>query len=69
MGDSLKRLAVFPRKIDFRRWQDGQVIGRTALAPELERDYGAPYMVCHRAHLLEVLKDRAEELGAQVSSR
>lgn len=69
--DELKASAVEPGNIWFRRWQSGEPIGVTHLVPQFRQSFGAPYWVVHRAHLHQVLVDRAIELGAaiEVNSR
>lgn len=84
MTDALRRLAVKPERINFRRYANGAVIGKTELL-EFERDFGAPYYVScddsvdrvftdtilkvvHRAHLLDALLGQALAVGADVST-
>lgn len=50
-----------------RRWQNGQVIGRTRLDPEFKREFDAPYWVIHRAHLQEAMHALAVDLGVTVN--
>ena len=47
----LRRVAVAPRAIEMRRFDDGRVIMRTPLGEDCERAYGVPYYTVHRAHL------------------
>ncbi|TLD15423.1 uncharacterized protein PgNI_02143 [Pyricularia grisea] len=60
-----EKLFVEPSCINFRRWQDGNLIGYTDL-DEFDSSFGAPYCVAHRAHLHEALHARALELGVKV---
>ncbi|ROV90991.1 hypothetical protein VSDG_07660 [Cytospora chrysosperma] len=62
----LAKNAVQPEYINFRRWQNGEIIGVTDLSPEFSAQYGAPYYVVHRAHLHTALYERALELGINV---
>ncbi|KAF2140958.1 uncharacterized protein K452DRAFT_359381 [Aplosporella prunicola CBS 121167] len=54
---------VEPKAINFRRWENGAVIGHTQLIPDCRTAFGAPYYVVHRAHYQQALYDRALELG------
>lgn len=52
-----------PHSINFRRWEDGTIIGLTDLGPQFEEQYDSPYFVVHRAHFHDALHKRALELG------
>lgn len=56
---------VQPAKMNFRRWEDGTLIGVTDTSPEFTERYGAPYFVVHRAHLHHALYEQASALGVQ----
>lgn len=60
--------AIEPRGKNFRRWQNGDVIGHTRLIPDFRRDFGAPYYVAHRAHFHSALYKRALDLGVEVKT-
>ena len=62
----LDEFAVQPSCINFRRWENGAVIGHTNLVPSFLESFGAPYVVAHRAHLHAALSTRAAELGVRV---
>lgn len=62
----LAQYAVQPDSINFRRWQNGALIGITDLSPEFSSQYGAPYYVVHRAHLHAALYTRAIELDVNM---
>ncbi|KAK1763153.1 hypothetical protein QBC33DRAFT_459986 [Phialemonium atrogriseum] len=64
--EHLDELAVKPNCINFRRWENGAVIGHTKLEPDFQQNYGAPYYVAHRAHLHRALSERAASLGVAV---
>ncbi|KAJ4310729.1 hypothetical protein N0V94_008303 [Neodidymelliopsis sp. IMI 364377] len=64
--EHLQRYAVQPEGINFRRWETGNVIGRTAFGQNFQDDFGVPYYVVHRAHFHEALYQRAMELGVSV---
>lgn len=55
--------AAKPESINFRRWENGKVIGHTALGEQFQADFDIPYLVVHRAHFHEALVQRALELG------
>lgn len=67
LGLRLDSVAVRPEAIELRRWDDGQVLGRTVLGRECEELYGAPYYSVHRADLhralLALLPDGLLRLG------
>lgn len=54
---SLRQVAMHPRRIEMRRWDDGALLRSMDLAacPEL---FGAPYYTVHRADLHRVLVER-----------
>lgn len=64
VGDGLNRVAVRPEARIARRWADGSVIFETELGAEVERRYGAPYWVVHRADLHAVLMSAATDAAA-----
>lgn len=57
---------VQPGKMNFRRWQNGALIGVTDTSPDFALQYGAPYYVVHRAHLHTALYERAAVLGVKM---
>lgn len=63
---ALKKKSVEPKSLLWKRWQDGEIIGHTRYQPDFHRRFGAPYYVTHRAHLHEVLHEKAVELGIPV---
>lgn len=56
LGERLARDAVEPEGIVFRRWQTGELVGRTDWT-DMRRLYGAPYYHVHRADLHTMLMD------------
>lgn len=62
----LEESAVQPKSINFRRWQDGSVIGHTDLGDEFKALYEEPYQVVHRAHFHDALHKRAIDLGVRL---
>lgn len=59
------KYAVQPAKMNFRRWEDGALIGVTDTSPEFTAQYGAPYFVVHRAHLHNAMYEQAVALGVK----
>jgi salicylate hydroxylase len=55
-----------PDSILWRRWEDGHVIGNARCNPQSEENFGSPHYVLHRAHLHELLYQKAIELGVVV---
>ena len=66
LGPLLEQRVVTPQSINFRRWKNGSIIGRTGLVPDCQEKFGAPHYVVHRAHFHDVLYQRALQLGAEV---
>lgn len=57
---------VQPSRMNFRRWQNGALIGVTDTSePAFSTQYGAPYYVVHRAHLHGALYEQAVRLGVR----
>lgn len=52
--------------MNFRRWEDGTLIGVTDTSPKFTAQYGAPYFVVHRAHLHNALYEQALALGVEI---
>lgn len=61
----LEKYAVRPSRMNFRRWENGALIGVTETSPEFSSQYEAPYYVVHRAHLHNALYQEAASLGVQ----
>jgi len=57
---------MMPRSILWRRWENGQVIGNARVNPQSEEWFGSPHYVTHRAHLHEILHQKAVELGVAI---
>lgn len=51
----LRAVAVRPAAIEMRRWDDNQLLARTALGAQCEELFGAPYYTMHRADLHSAL--------------
>lgn len=65
--DRLKAQAVRLEGANVRRYSDNEVINSTSFA-SLEKEFGAPTYVVHRADLHQALLDRALELGATLQT-
>ncbi|KAH7097994.1 FAD/NAD(P)-binding domain-containing protein [Auriculariales sp. MPI-PUGE-AT-0066] len=61
LADRLKADAVEPMGIMFRRYNDGELVGRTDWR-NMEKLYGSPYYHVHRADLHKMLSDVALSL-------
>ncbi|KAG8931268.1 hypothetical protein FRC02_002990 [Tulasnella sp. 418] len=73
LGETLKKIAVLPEGIEFRRWQNGEKLGYTTWGSRMVDDYGAPYYHIHRADFHKLLYDLASphiklRLGSRVVS-
>lgn len=68
LGGPLDRVAVRPRAIEMRRWDDGELIMSTPLDGCEER-YGAPYLTVHRAHLHRCLVEALPPGAVRLDSR
>ncbi|WP_405792416.1 FAD-dependent monooxygenase [Streptomyces sp. NBC_01506] len=55
LGERLRDVAVAPRAIEMRRWDDGTLLQRTPLGDECHSRFGAPYYTVHRADLHSAL--------------
>lgn len=55
-----------PGSINFRRWQNGAIIGYTDLGESFQDDFQEPYTVVHRAHFHEALVKTAIDFGVEM---
>lgn len=53
--DAVAAQAARPDQLSFRTWSDGSEICRYAMGREVEEEFGAPYLLLHRADLRHVL--------------
>lgn len=60
----MEKWAVKPESINFRRWENGNVIGYTSLGNAFQDNFEVPYYVVHRAHFHEALHLQALKMGA-----
>ena len=54
---AMDALGTRPRAVDQRRWDDGRILQRAPLGPEVEAAFGAPYYHFHRADLVNLLAE------------
>ena len=65
LEDDILAEAIVPERMYFRHWKDGTAIGIVNLE-DMELQYGAPYIVIHRAVLHAILHRHALRAGAEV---
>ncbi|QNP76127.1 FAD-dependent monooxygenase [Streptomyces roseirectus] len=72
LRERLRAVAVTPRAIEMRRWDDGGLLKRTELGDLCHRRFGAPYYAVHRAHLHDALLSHVPpehvHLGARLTA-
>ena len=61
LADRLRACAVTPEALVFRRYSDGEVVGRSRWGQAVTDEFGAPYMHIHRADLHRILLHRCRE--------
>jgi salicylate hydroxylase len=66
LGEALARVAAFPKQLQARDAQTGQVLGSLRLGERAQALYGAPYATIHRADLQSLLHGAALAEGVQV---
>ncbi|THH18746.1 hypothetical protein EW146_g2287 [Bondarzewia mesenterica] len=59
VGDRLDKQGIRPLGFSFRRYQDGEEVGWSALGEQMTKDHGAPYYHLHRAELHGALSELA----------
>ena len=62
----LRDKVIEPSSVNFKRWQNGDVIALTKYVPDFWEKYGAPYWVVHRAHFHDAMYRLALDLGVEV---
>ncbi|KAI1199984.1 putative salicylate hydroxylase [Nemania serpens] len=65
LGEIMKHATILERNSS-RRWENDEELGSVALVPDIERHFGAPLAVLHRADFQRVLMDAAVECGCKV---
>lgn len=66
LGDALAQVAAFPKRLQARDAQTGQVLGSLRLGERAQALYGAPYATIHRADLQNLLHAAAQAAGVDV---
>ena len=63
LGAALAQVAAYPRQLQARDAQSGQVLGTLLLGERAQTRYGAPYATIHRADLQGLLQRAAQSAG------
>ena len=63
LGAALAQVAAFPRQLQARDAQSGQVLGTLRLGERAKMLYGAPYATIHRADLQSLLQRAVQDAG------
>jgi salicylate hydroxylase len=63
LAERLAEVGVQPAAVELRRWDSGDVIGRTELGRACADRFGAPYYTLHRGDLHRILLDLVESEG------
>lgn len=66
LGDALAQVAAFPKRLQARDAQTGQVLGSLRLGERAQALYGAPYATIHRADLQAMLHTAVQAAGVDV---
>ena len=66
LGDALAQVAAFPKQLQARDAQTGQVLGTLPLGERAQALYGAPYATIHRADLQGLLHRAAQAAGVDM---
>ena len=66
LGAALAQVAAFPKKLQARDAQTGQVLGTLPLGERAQALYGAPYATIHRADLQGLLLRAAQSAGVDL---
>lgn len=66
LGEALAQVAAFPKRLQARDAQTGQVLGSLRLGERAQALYGAPYATIHRADLQNLLHAAAQAAGVDV---
>ena len=66
LGDALAQVAAFPKQLQARDAQTGQVLGTLPLGERAQALYGAPYATIHRADLQGLLHRSAQSAGVDI---
>ncbi len=66
LGVALAQVAAFPKQLQARDAQTGQVLGNLPLGERAQTRYGAPYATIHRADLQGLLQRAAQSAGVNL---
>jgi salicylate hydroxylase len=66
LGEALAQVAAFPKQLQARDAQTGQVLGSLRLGERAQALYGAPYVTIHRADLQGLLHRAAQSAGVDL---
>ncbi len=66
LGGALAQVAAFPKQLQARDAQTGQVLGTLPLDERAQSLYGAPYATIHRADLQGLLHRAAQSAGVDI---
>ena len=66
LGAALAQVAAFPKQLQARDAQTGQVLGTLRLGERAQALYGAPYATIHRADLQSLLHRAAQSAGVDM---
>ena len=66
LGEALAQVAAFPKQLQARDAQTGQVLGTLPLGERAQSRYGAPYATIHRADLQGILHRAAQTAGVDM---
>ncbi|MFY9183241.1 FAD-dependent monooxygenase, partial [Limnohabitans sp.] len=66
LGAALAQVAAFPKQLQARDAQTGQVLGTLRLGERAQALYGAPYATIHRADLQGLLHRAAQSAGVDM---
>jgi salicylate hydroxylase len=66
LGAALTQVAAFPKQLQARDAQTGQVLGTLPLGERAQALYGAPYATLHRADLHGLLHRAAQGMGVDI---
>lgn len=67
LGAALAQVAAFPRQLQARDAQSGQVLGTLRLGERSQTLYGAPYATIHRADLQSLLQRAVQDAGVALN--
>ena len=66
LGEALAQVAAFPKQLQARDAQTGQVLGTLPLGERAQALYGAPYATIHRADFQGLLHRAAQSAGVDI---